>query len=59
MFRRRNDVPAEVELIDLSEGDDVDPVNVAAPDLIGNTQLNLTVRAVHALKKKKRKEKVN
>lgn len=32
---RRLDVPAEVELIDLPEGDDVDPGDVAAAHLLG------------------------
>lgn len=35
MLGRRLDVPAEVELIDLPEGDDVDPGDVAAAHLLG------------------------
>lgn len=33
VFGRRVDVSAEVKLIDLSEGDDVDPLNVTAAHL--------------------------
>lgn len=35
VLRRRLDVPAEVELIDLPEGDDVHPRDVAAAHLRG------------------------
>lgn len=35
VLRRRLDVPAEVELIDLPEGDDVHPGDVAAAHLRG------------------------
>lgn len=35
------DVSAEVELIDLSEGDDVDPIDVTAADLRENMEINV------------------
>lgn len=44
MFGGRVDVSTEVELIDLPEGDDVDPVNVTAADLRGNTGLNVQIQ---------------
>ena len=37
MFRGRDDVSAEVKLIDLPEGDDVDTFNVTAANLGVNT----------------------
>lgn len=39
MLRGRVDVPAEVKLIDLPEGDDVDPVDVTAVHLRKNTEI--------------------
>lgn len=39
MLRGRVDVPAEVKLIDLPEGDDVDPVDVTAAHLRKNTEI--------------------
>lgn len=44
MLRGDVDVPAQVELIDLPEGDDVDPVDVAAAHLRGAETLELNVR---------------
>lgn len=41
MFRGRVDVSAEVKLIDLPEGDDVDPVNVTAAHLRRNMKINV------------------
>lgn len=38
MFRGCDDVSAEVKLIDLPEGDDVDPFNVTTADLRDNIQ---------------------
>lgn len=38
------DVSTEVKLIDLPEGDDVDPANVTAADLRGNTVLNVHIQ---------------
>lgn len=38
MFRGCLDVSTEVKLIDLPEGDDVDPFNVTTADLRGETQ---------------------
>lgn len=40
MFGGCLDVSAEVELIDLSEGDDVDPIDVTAADLRENMEIN-------------------
>lgn len=37
MFRGRDDISAEVKLIDLPEGDNVDPFDVTAADLRANT----------------------
>lgn len=39
MFRRRDDVSTEVKLIDLPEGDNVDPFNVTTANLKGNIEL--------------------
>lgn len=39
MFWGCNDIPAKVKLIDLSEGDDVDSLNVTAADL--NRRVNM------------------
>lgn len=50
MFGGRDDVPAEVELIDLSEGDDVDPVNVAAANLKANAPVWLYSSNLELLK---------
>lgn len=33
MFRRRDNISTEVKLVDLSKGNNVDPVNVSAGDL--------------------------
>lgn len=38
------DVSTEVKLIDLPEGDDVDPVNVIAAHLRGNAELNIQIQ---------------
>lgn len=38
MFRRCDDISTEVKLIDLPEGDDVDPINVATANLGDNTR---------------------
>lgn len=40
MFGGCLDVSAEVEVIDLSEGDDVDPIDVTAADLRENMEIN-------------------
>lgn len=38
------DVSTEVKLIDLPEGDDVDPVNVVAAHLRGKAELNVQIQ---------------
>lgn len=38
------DVSAEVKLIDLPEGDDVDPVNVTAAHLRRNMEINVKIQ---------------
>jgi len=43
MFRRRDDVSTEVELIDLPKGDDIDPFNVITANLRGKSELNLII----------------
>lgn len=58
MLRGRVDVPAEVELIDLPEGDDVDPIDVTAAHLRNNTAIMYRHNLNKALfKKKKKREK--
>lgn len=37
------DISTEVKLIDLPEGDDVDPFNVTASDLKGNKELKVQI----------------
>lgn len=44
VFRGCVDVSAEIKLIDLPEGDDVDSVNVTAAHLRGNTELNVQIQ---------------
>ena len=46
MLRGRDDVSTEVKLIDLPEGDDVDPYNVITADLNKkvNTELNVLMQ---------------
>lgn len=63
MLRGRVDVPAEVKLIDLPEGDDVDPIDVTAAHLRKNTgimyrhNLQLLGKMLTVNKDKKKKEK--
>lgn len=44
MFRGRVDISTEVKLIDLPEGNDVDPVDVTAAHLRGNKEFLCTVQ---------------
>lgn len=45
------DVPTEVKLTDLSEGDDVDPLNVTAAHLGGNADIGRDRNAAFLLRK--------
>lgn len=51
MFGGRDDVSAQVKLIDLSEGDDVDPFNVTAANLRASTSVLLYSSNLELLKK--------
>lgn len=45
MFKGRDDVSTEVKLVDLPEGDNVDPFNVTTVNLWDNTQkLNVQIQ---------------